>query len=368
MKTHLIDLLNKSNYDFYFLVVDKSLDIKLPILKNFYNLYAPENIKNSGVFLSQKTTQEFIIKNSQKTKKQPAIISFKPSPKIDLICKKNNWIKINNDNYLNRLLEDKIKFLEICKKNNIPTIPSEINTFNQKNYLEYQNKFNKKLVIQTHFGWAGNSTFYSESWEDIKDKIAPDINVKFSPFLAGYTLLNNCCLTKFGLIQSPPALQFTGIKPFTDNPFTTVGRQWPSLASKNIQNQIKKITENFGEILKQYNYRGFFGLDFLVANNQVFLLECNPRLTASFAFYTSIELKNNINPLFLFHLAEFINLDYQINIKEEKNRFDNQNLIGSELVKKDKNSHTVKKFNDFIIFSESLNPIKIDPKIINKLS
>lgn len=368
MKNYLINLLNKSNYDFYFLVVDKSLDIKIPALKNFYNIYASENIKNSGNLLSLEKTKDFIIRNSSKTKRQPAIISFKPSAKIDLICQKNNWVVINNQGSINRLFEDKIKFLEICQKNNLPIISSQKIPFNKQNYLKLQNKFGKKLVLQTHFGWAGNSTFYSENWEDIKDKIAQNIIVKFSPFLESYTLLNNCCLTKFGLIQSPPALQFTGIKSLTNNPFTTVGRQWPSLASENIQNQIKEITENFSQILKQYKYKGFFGLDFLVSNEKVFLLECNPRLTASFAFYNSIEEKNNLNPLFLFHLAEFINLDYQINIEEEQKRFYNKKLIGSELVKKDENSHTIKKINEFSVFSKSLNPINIDPKIIKKLS
>lgn len=366
MKTYLTDLLNKSNYDFYFLIVDKSLDIKLPFLKNFYNLYAPKDIKNSGAFLSQKKIQEFIIKNSQKTKRQPAIISFKPSAKIDIICKKNNWIVVNNPGQTNRILEDKINFFEICKKNKILLVPSDIGNFNKEIYLSFQKIFGQKLVLQTHFGWAGKNTFYSESWDDIKDKIPQNVKVKFSPFLKGYTLLNNCCLTKFGLIQSPPALQFTGIKPFTNNPFTTIGRQWPCLAPTKIQKEIKKITQDFSKILGQYNYQGFFGLDFFVNKNKLYLLECNPRLTASFAFYTSIELKNKLEPLFLFHLAEFIKLDYKINIKKEQSRFNNKKIIGSELVKKDKNSHTVKKINDFKIFSDSLNPIIINPKIIKK--
>ncbi|HPH19617.1 MAG TPA: ATP-grasp domain-containing protein, partial [Haliscomenobacter sp.] len=85
------------------------------------------------------------------------------------------------------------------------------------------------------------------------------------------------------------------------------------------------------KILTPLNYRGFFGLDFLVSENQVYLLECNPRLTASFAFYTQIELKNDLTPLFYFDLAEFINLDYQIDLLQEQSRFYNQNIIGSEI-------------------------------------
>lgn len=368
MITNLADLLNNSTCNFYFLVVDKFLDIDIPQLKNFYKIYLSDypsiKIKNSGKLLSNPQVIKFIQQNSKKNNHIPAIIPFKPSAKIEFLCKKYNWINISNPSTINRLLEDKIKFVEICKQNKLQIIPSIIDNFNERNFLKYQQKFGKDIVIQTHFGWAGKSTFTSDNYSKLSTKITPEIKVKFSPLLSGYTLTNNCCLTSKGLIQSPPALQYTGIKPFTNNPFTTVGRQWPSFAPPKIQEQISEITQKFGEILKQLKYKGYFGLDFFINSDKIYILECNPRLTASFAFYNQIELKQNITPLFFFHIAEFLNLNYQINLKNEQQRFYNQQIIGSELTLKNKNSETIKKINKFKVFSTSINPVIIDPKIV----
>ncbi len=326
-KINLETIINNSKFAFYFLVVDKFLDIDLPQLRNFHKIYLSNypsiKIKNSGKLLSHPNVINYIKKTSDSL--IPAIIPFKPSAKIDIICQQNNWVNISNPGPINRFLEDKIKFAKLCQKYKLPTIPFSLDIFSKENFSKYQKLYTKKLVIQTHFGWAGNSTFLASSWDEIKEKISPDILVKYSPFIeSSYSLLNNCCLTKFGLIQSPPALQYTGIHPFTQNPFTTVGRQWPSFAPPKIIKNINKITEDFSKILKEINYKGCFGLDFLINKNKVFLLECNPRLTASFAFYTKLELDQKITPLFYFHLAEFLKLDYQISLKSEQNRFNNK--------------------------------------------
>ncbi len=360
---YLEDILNKSGLNFFFLVVDKYLNINLPNLKNFYSIFQENlSIKNSGYLLSKPDIQSQI-----KLQSNPVIIPFKPSAKIEHICQKNNWLLAANSAKINRFLEDKIKFFDNCQKNSLPIIPGLISQFNQESFLKSQEIFGNKIVIQTHFGWAGNSTHQFSNYSDAQKLIPEDTVSKFSPFIDGYSLLNNCCLTRYGLIQSPPALQYTGLSKFTSNPFATVGRQWPSLAPINIQEQIKDITSDFTDkILKPLNYRGFFGLDFLVSKEKVYLLECNPRLTASFAFYTDIELKNNLNPLFYFHLAEFCNLDYSIDIKKEQDRFYNSNIIGSELTQRDSHGVTVKKLNDFSIFSKQINPIVISPEILEK--
>jgi len=367
-KINLETIINQSPYIFFFLVVDKFLDVEIPNLKNFKKIYLSDypsiKEKNSGKLLSNPKVIDYISKQSKKHNLIPAIIPFKPSAKIDLICQKNNWINVSNPGPINRFLEDKIKFAKLCQKYKLPTIPFSLDTFSQKNFLKYQKLYNQKLVIQTHFGWAGNSTFSAESWDEIKDKISSNVIVKYSPFIeSSYSLLNNCCLTKFGLIQSPPALQYTGIPLYTKNPFTTVGRQWPSFAPKKIINNINHITENFGKILKEIGYKGFFGLDFLIHKNKVFLLECNPRLTASFGFYTKIEEQQKITPLFYFHLVEFLKLDYQINLKQEQSRFGNKKIIGSELTPKNKNNHTCQKLNFDYPLSKTTDPISIPKKI-----
>ncbi len=361
---YLEDLLRRSSYDFYFLIVDKFLSISLPQLKNFHPLYKKNlKTKNSGYLLSLPE-----IKSQISQSQHPVIVPFKPSAKIELLCQKNQWINASNPAKSNRLLEDKVKFFNLAKKNNLPVIPGFIDEFNQNSFKQAQDLFTDKIVIQSHFGWAGNSTNLFSDYTTASKQIPQGTLVKFSPFIKGYSLLNNCCLTRYGLLQSPPALQYTGLKELTSNPFATVGRQWPSLASPNIQQKIWQITTDFSQkILAPLGYKGFFGLDFIVSDDEVYLLECNPRLTASFAFYTQMELQQQLNPLFYFHLAEFVNLDYEINLSKEQERFYNKNLVGSEITLRNSTGTTIKKINDFQAFSSEIEPLNISPQIIAEL-
>ena len=355
---NLVETLNNSPYDFYFLVVDDFLDIKVPELTNFISLSpASLNIdiaeKNSGRLLSHPTTIKFIQDHSAATRHTPVIVPFKPSAKIDLICRQLGWILASNPSKINRFFEDKIKFYQTC--HHLPLIPSLILEFNQSNYLQAQKQFGPKMVLQTHFGWAGNSSYISQNYSD--SPIPENTLVKFSPYLTGYSLINNCCLTKNGLVQSPPGLQYTGLPEITSNPLATVGRQWPSFTSPDVNSQVEKITNDFSLILQQHHYRGFFGLDFLVSNNIVYLIECNPRLTASFALYTAIEKNHHLTPLFFLHLAEFLGIDYP-----EATHF-NQDLVGSEIV----NKNTHRKHLAFTAFSSTADPVSIDPQIISQV-
>lgn len=345
--------INKLPIDFFFLVVDQNLDIKLPKLKNFYTIFDPNlSQKNSGYLLSLPSTIEYINKVTSTSGHKAAIVPFKPSAKIDILCQQNNWILVSNPAKLNRLLEDKIKFPQIIK--NIPQIPFTIAPYTKQTVNKLLSKYDNKLIVQTHFGWAGNSTRLITKFDTTT--IPENTLCKFTPYLKGYSLLNNCCLTSKGVIQSPPALQFTGLAQYTVNPFATVGRQWPCLAPQKIIEQIKKITIDFSKILKKIKYKGFFGLDFFVSKNKVYLLECNPRLTASFAFYTNIELLAKITPLFYYHLLEFTNPIKPL----VESRFDNQKIIGSEVTARNNNGEIVKKINAYKIFTSSYKNIKIN--------
>jgi len=370
MIQNILTALNQSPYYYFFLVVDNSLDISYPKLKYFTTINSKyyNNEVNSGQLLSNSNVIKFIENTSKLHNKLPSIIPFKPSAKIDFICKKNNWLKVSNNSKLNRLIEDKLKFSIICNDLKIPIVPFIIDKFNKLSYQKARNNFGDKLVIQTHFGWAGKSTFDGNNYEYLINKIPVDTTVKLSPYIENsYTLLNNCCLTHKGLIQSPPALQFTGIKPLTNNPFSTVGRQWPSTAPENIIKQVTEITQKFSEYLQEKQYKGFFGLDFLVDREQVYLLECNSRLTASFAFYTKIELNANIEPLFLFHLAEFSLKNYPFDIATEQKRVDNFQIIGTQLTGRNEKGKINKKLEIENTIVDSPKNFTIDDEIIKKV-
>ncbi len=332
---------------YFLLVVDDNLDFTPPgSFPNFNRLRLSDfklNIPhNSGRLLEQPSVTAAInhVANTNKV----AIIPFKPSAKIERLCQKYHWLYIANPAKINRLLEDKVHFTQIAAALHLPIIPNYTTPLNSQAITESQKRFETtQLVIQTHFGWAGQSTFQTTDNSIINTLIPEGTMVKIMPKLSGYTLLNNCCIYNHQLLQSPPALQFTGIPLLCSNPFTTVGRQWPSSAPENILDQIKTITNKLGNYLdQQFHYRGFFGLDFFITvNNQVYLMECNPRLTASYAFYTQLELKAGLIPLFYLHLDEFTQ---EHNYRHLQDRFHTP-LSGTEITPKDTSGATIKKIH-----------------------
>ena len=172
---NLLNILQESNFDFFFISVDDFLSINISELKNFYTL-SPKNlnikidIKNSGIFLSDPKTIEFIKEKTNQSNHQAVIIPFKPSGKIEHICQKENWIYAANPAKLNRFLEDKINFSNICQKFKLPIIPSIVDDFNQQNFEKYQQILNNNLVIQTRFGWLEKVLFTHQTGKKLKIK------------------------------------------------------------------------------------------------------------------------------------------------------------------------------------------------------
>jgi hypothetical protein len=57
-------------------------------------------------------------------------------------------------------------------------------------------------------------------------------------------------------------------------------------------------------------------------------------------------------------------LDYFINITQEQKRFNNPNIIGSELTKRNDEGVIIQKINRFKVFSKQVDPLVISPDIL----
>ena len=78
-----------------------------------------------------------------------------------------------------------------------------------------------------------------------------------------------------------------------------------------------------GERLRQEGYRGYFELDFLadVETGEMYLGEMNPRVTGASSMTNVTAVAYGDMPLFLFHLLEFMDVDYEIDVDELNERW-----------------------------------------------
>jgi len=265
--------------------------------------------RNTGHLLAHPLTQKYIKEKSQGI--VPAIVCFKSSPKIEAEVNKNNWRLVANPTRLNRFFEDKINFLNFAK-GKLPLIPGEEQTITSKDYPSLVKKWLLPFVIQLGRGWAGKSSFLITSKTDysVLFKSRPLLKAKISPYIQGKTyIVNGCILADKKVLVGPIANQITGLKNWTNNPLATCGRQWPARLPSQQQKKIVKIAGQVGRLMAQKGCLGFFGPDFLVdQKGKVYLVEVNPRLTASFVFYTQLEARKVRRPLLSYHLGAFLKI------------------------------------------------------------
>ena len=316
-------------------------------------------IRNSAEILRNKKTLEFIKQASRETgNSQPLIITFKPSPALEKVCAENNFKYLGNSWRLNRELENKIKFNEVLKKLKIPSAESEVMDADKISYQQLKNKFGKDFIVQLSRGFSGNSTFLitlsnpslakrgeiNFLLENKKLGAVSNKKIKISKFIKGPTITLNACLLKSRLLISQFFYQITGEKELNQNLLGSCGNDFAVdlKLSKEASDKIYDYTKKIGEYLKTLGYKGIFGLDFVVDENnqEVHLIEINPRLTASVPVFTKLQIKKNELPFLALHILEFLGLDYTAGLKPS---FQNKNSF-SQLILRNTLSYPVKIF------------------------
>ncbi|MDE2188237.1 MAG: hypothetical protein KGJ35_00705, partial [Patescibacteria group bacterium] len=93
-----------------------------------------------------------------------------------------------------------------------------------------------------------------------------------------------------------PSYQITGLPPFTDNPFATIGNDWSLphtvLTEKNLA-EFHDIAEKVAEKMRESGWKGLFGIDVIYdeERDEMKLLEINARQPASTTFESQLQTK-----------------------------------------------------------------------------
>jgi hypothetical protein len=85
----------------------------------------------------------------------------------------------------------------------------------------------------------------------------------------------------------------------------------------------RERTYAVGERLRKEGYRGYFELDFLAdaGSGEMYLGELNPRVTGASSITNVTAVAYGDMPLFLFHLLEFMDVEYEIDVEELNRRW-----------------------------------------------
>ena len=317
--------------DFHIICSQNSEDIELLRKAGVKVFFLEKDIKNSGKLLADAQVLDYIKSNS--LGKRANIVTFKPSPMIEMICEKNDFRYLGNDSKINRDWEDKINFANITTRLGVPNANSRIIKIEKElraDFLDFSKE--EKYVVQFSRGYSGNSSFLVESQKDFEKILENNIGrkIKIADYRNGDTYTFDVCIGDFGTLVSQPIFQISGFTEFNKNILGTCGNDYSY--GKNLSKEIKKELDlnirKISEELFRVGYRGILGFDFLVGEKKVDLIEVNPRLVGSVPVFTKLQISSGEMPFLLLHILCFLGFTFQdMELEDVRRDFDFSQLI-----------------------------------------
>jgi biotin carboxylase len=177
----------------------------------------------------------------------------------------------------------------------------------------------RDLVVQTPYGDSGRTTFFVTSADDW-DRHAPKMRAETLKVMRRINHLPGTiegCATRHGTLVGPVMTDITGFAEITPYKGGWCGNDMaPDILPPGVPDRVREMTRRFGDRLYAEGYKGVFCLDFLLDTdtNEVYLGELNPRISGATAPTNLITSTYGGCPLFLFHLLEFMDVDWEIDL------------------------------------------------------
>jgi biotin carboxylase len=188
------------------------------------------------------------------------------------------------------------------------------------------------LVVQTPYGDSGQTTFFiadERDWQEHAKKIV-DHDLKVMKRIEPRELAIEGVITRHGTLVGPLMAELTGFPELTPYDGGWCGNDVsPELLTERQRRVARERTIAMGERLRQEGYRGYFELDFLLDadTGEMWLGELNPRVTGASSITNVTAVAYGDMPLFLFHLLEFMDVDFEIDVDELNERWAQANNL-----------------------------------------
>ncbi len=301
--------------------------------------------RNSNRLLNHNLTQKYIKENTKL--KNGYLMFFKIAPNLATSARKLGFDILNTSSKLNHKFELKLSQYESIKYLDIKIPKTVITILRDADYKDLTKKLGKNFIIQFNRGHTGTGTIKVNSnivLDEIKNKF-PKRKVKITKHIYGPAYTLNACITKHGVCWGGLSYQITGIEECTSYKAGTVGNDWyyPKDLKKDTIDKIDKYVKIIGNEMARYNFKGMFGLDIVIDKNtnEPYIIEINARQPASIPMFNKLQILNNQIPLQMLAIAEFLNIDYDIDI-ETYNNTASKHYKAAQLFIRNKNSSSAK--------------------------
>lgn len=222
-----------------------------------------------------------------------AVLVFKNNQLIENICRENNWKLLNPPATLAEKIENKISqvaWLGDLADRYLP--PHHIGGATSRGGTSNSDP----VVLQWAHGHTGDGTILIKSQNELRalQEKFPERLARMTKYIEGPSFTVNAVVAQDKILTGNVSYQITGLAPFTDNPFSTVGNDWGvvgSLLDGPDIGHIEGMAREIGEKMSRDGWRGLFGLDVIkdIRSGKIFLIEINARQPASTTFESQLQ-------------------------------------------------------------------------------
>jgi biotin carboxylase len=227
---------------------------------------------------------------------------------------------------LRTFLDNKVNTNRIAQKAGVACVPHVLSRVRSYAQLrEVAHHLGPNLVVQTPFGDSGHTTFFISNeteYATYAEEIEKEEEVKIMKRIHCKGTAIEGCVTQHGTIVAPLMTELVGFESLTPYKGGWCGNElYPNAFTAEIREKAKIQTQLFGNQLWKEGYKGYFELDFLIDqdNGEVYLGELNPRVSGVSSLTNHAKFAMTDVPLFLFHLLEWMDIPYEIDVNELTN-------------------------------------------------
>lgn len=233
-------------------------------------------------------------------------------------------------------MDNKVNTNRIAEKAGVACVPYVLTPVNDYKHLcEVSRNLGDDLVIQTPFGDSGHTTFFISNEDEFKkheEEIVKEDEVKVMKRINCRGSAIEACVTRHGTIVAPLMTELVGFEELTPYKGGWCGNEiYPKSFTPTLRKKARTFTQLFGDQLRKEGYKGYFELDFLIDqdNGQIYLGELNPRITGASSITNHAVFALSDAPLYLFHMLEWMDVEYDLSVRALNARWAKQDNIDS---------------------------------------
>ena len=261
---------------------------------------------------------------------RPRIASVFFDEETEAICEELGYQLILPSHALRTRLDSKITTTRLGNEAGAPSVPNVLAvawTYDELLRITAGAGLGDDLVIQLPYGDSGKTTFFiatEAEWDRHADVIAGH-EAKIMKRIARNTAIAvEAVITRHGTIVGPFMTDLTGYAELTPYHGGWCGNDlFPDALSPDHRAKAIDLVRRLGDRLAHEGYLGFFEVDILVDldADEVYLGELNPRVSGASSMTNVTAGAYADIPLFLFHLLEYMDVDYDIDVEEINERW-----------------------------------------------